>query len=651
MFATILHLLAAGQAAAAPAPAQSSQQLFDQASRAAAEGKCADAIRDFGTLEARPRSKPNPLLSAAIDVRKGGCLIAQGHDDEGETAIRRGLPALLAAGDEFAVDMRDGYLALGGIRGRRFDYAGAAVEYRHALEKAQGLARVRPLMGLAQVLTFDGDGEALRYAAEARSIALAETALDKDAKAAVQTQYARVLLNQGRHKEAYAELKQGLQKQGGLTTRVGIGDVVTRSDLAIAAMLDGDKEGARRYLAYTGAGRMKDTPFARAASMQPPLCGSATGLKPEDFAIVEFSVLEDGSVGGVVPVYTTGGREVALAFAQAVSEWSWRPEDVQKIPPLFRYTTRVELRCTRVGERPDLVAPVAERFSAWLGETGQQKAAWWDMPDARAIGLLRPAVAQARSAGDRAGLVQALAGLGTNEIVPATERAVALQEAEGLASQLQAPAAAQTFLAIQRTWVDEDDAKKTQARFRSLLASPAVAGDPLSAATLRMLIAAPRYGRKPPEDASTLLNQVIEMPGLPAQHPLKVNAMLQQANLLAEKNDLVAARAVFERTGLTEEQCALIGLTPAMQRSGVSISTYPQAAVQMGFEGWTRTEFDVAADGRTIEPRVIAAYPPFVFDEAATGVSRGARFESSYRPNGGLACSAQQTSISFKLAS
>lgn len=651
MFATILHLLAAGQAAAAPAPAQTSQQLFDQASRAAAEGKCGDALRDFAAIEARRKAKSNPLLTAAIDVRKGQCLIALAREEEGEAAVRRGLPALVSSGAEFAVDVRDGHMALGGILTRRFDYAGAAAEYRHALEVSQGIARIRPLMGLTQILMFDGDGEALRHAAEARTIALADPDLDKDSKAAVQTQYARVLLNLGRHKEAYAELKQGLQKQGGLTTRVGIGDVVTRSDLAIAATLDGDKEGARRYLAYTGAGRMRDTPFTRATSMQPPLCGSATGLEPADFAIVEFSLQDDGSVGGVMPVYTTGGREVAVAFAQAVSEWSWRPEEVQKIPPLFRYTTRVELRCTRVGERPDLVAPLAERFSTWLGEAGQTKAAWWDMPDARAVGLVRPAITQARGGGDRLALIQALARLGTNTVVPGLERVQAFEEAERLAAEARAPVAALTYLAIQRTWADEDDEAKVQARLRAMMASPTVAGDPMSAATLRLLIALPRYGKRRPADAMPLLSQVIDMPGLPAQHPLKVNAMLQQANVFAEMNDLPSARAVFERTGLTEEQCALIDLTPAMRRSGASSADYPEAAWQMGFEGWARTEFDIAADGRTIEPRVIAAYPPFLFNEAAAGVYRSARFQSSYRPNGGLACSAQQGSITFKLPS
>ena len=125
--------------------------------------------------------------------------------------------------------------------------------------------------------------------------------------------------------------------------------------------------------------------------------------------------------------------------------------------------------------------------------------------------------------------------------------------------------------------------------------------------------------------------------------------MLQEANVLAAKGDLPGARAVFDRTGLTEEQCAMIGLTPALRRSGAGSNDYPMEAVRMGFEGWVKTEFDVAADGATVAPRAIVAYPPFVFDDAATGIIRDSRYTSSFRPSGALACSGNQQSVMFKL--
>jgi hypothetical protein len=45
----------------------------------------------------------------------------------------------------------------------------------------------------------------------------------------------------------------------------------------------------------------------------------------------------------------------------------------------------------------------------------------------------------------------------------------------------------------------------------------------------------------------------------------------------------------------------------------------------------------------------VIAYPPFIFDEAANGIIRGARFSSTFRPEGALACSGQQQSVRFLL--
>jgi outer membrane biosynthesis protein TonB len=106
---------------------------------------------------------------------------------------------------------------------------------------------------------------------------------------------------------------------------------------------------------------------------------------------------------------------------------------------------------------------------------------------------------------------------------------------------------------------------------------------------------------------------------------------------------------VFDRTGLTAEQCAAIGVQPAVQRMGAGANDFPMEAQRLGFEGWVRTAFDIAADGRTVAPRAVIAYPPFIFDEAANGIIRDARFSSTFRPEGALACSGQQQSVRFLL--
>ncbi len=651
MTQVVLALLLAGQAAAQQASlgASTLQQSFDRATDAAAKGECGEAIRIFEEIEANPAAMRSAVARAAVDIRKGSCLIQTGRLEEGEKAVRRGLPVLTAKGEGFADEVRQSHLALGYLSAERFDYATAATEYKQALEGVTGRARLQPLIALAQVLAFDQDGEALRYATEARTIALADPALNKREVAVVQTQFARVLLNQGRPKEAYAELKDSLRKQGGLDLKVDLSDLTTRSDLAIAASLNKDRESARKYLAYTGAGRFKDTPFARATSMQPPLCGSATGLAPDDYAIVEFSLAEDGHVQRVMPIYTTGGRTAAIAFARAVADWSWQPEAVKAIPPLFRYTTRVEIRCTMAGERPALTTPLAEVYAEWMEGLGKAGPGWKAEPDAKAASLQRAALAKARAGNDRAGQLAALLALGTNSVLGEPERRPLLDEAMTLADALKAPPGARTYIAVEHVRTRSDNGRQYREGLRALLARPDVAGDPASAATVRLLIAAPGFRIGTPDDSAALLSAVTAAPELPAQHPLKVAALLQQANQFASKGDLEGARRTFEQTGLTTEQCAFLGLQPAMRRTGVSSDDYPMDAFQMGFEGWVRTEFDVAPDGSTIRPRVLTAYPPFVFDEAGAKISNGFRYTASYRPKDGVACTGRQESVKFLL--
>lgn len=648
-------LLAGGQQAVPPQPASAAptlQQLFDQATKAGAQGQCADAVRIFQQIETNAKAMANPTVRAAVDVRKGYCLAQLERIEEGEAAIRRGLPVLAAKGAGFAEEVRQAHLALGKFATLAFDYTTAVAEYRLGLQDATGSDRIRPLMALSQVAMFDQDGEALRYAGEARSIALADPGLDKKAKAVVQTQYARALLNAGRAPEAYSELKDSLRKQGGLTMKVGIADLTTRSDLAIAAWLNNDKEEAYKYLAYTGAGHFEKSPFESARDMSLPPCGEATGLKPDDIAIIQFSLAEDGHVQGVLPIYVPAGRAAAIAFAREVSGWSWKPEDAAGVPALFRNTTRVELRCTAGAERPALTLPLAAATAEWLERQGVADAGWGAMPDAKAAPLQRAALAAARARNDSAAVLAAAIALGNNRVVGDTERKALLTEAVKLGDALAAPASVRAYLAVEKAGAADRGilGGRNTGTLRALLARPEFADDALASATLRLLISMPAYRAPSPSDADGLLATVVAMPELPERHPLKVAAWLQRANLAASKGDLTAAQRAFEQTGLTSRQCALLGLKPAVRSTGDLNNAFPASAQRLGFEGWVRTEFDVATDGKTIAPRVVSAYPAFVFDGAAATMAKAFRYTSSYRPEDGVACTAQDAPISFHQA-
>ncbi|KTF70192.1 MULTISPECIES: energy transducer TonB [unclassified Sphingomonas] len=147
---------------------------------------------------------------------------------------------------------------------------------------------------------------------------------------------------------------------------------------------------------------------------------------------------------------------------------------------------------------------------------------------------------------------------------------------------------------------------------------------------------------------AALLTAVTTASDLPSTRPVKVAALLQQANMAAKRGDLATAQAMFQKTGLTSRQCAFLGLKPAMRSSGNVNAAYPTEALAMGFEGWLRSEFDVSTDGKTIKPHIVVAYPAFVFDDAGMKMSHGFRFAASYRPEDGVACTASQQSVIFR---
>ena len=69
---------------------------------------------------------------------------------------------------------------------------------------------------------------------------------------------------------------------------------------------------ARRYLAYTGAGRLRAR-FPRASrNSELPRCGP--GLAPDDVAVIELFLTADGSVAGAMPIYASRQRPSAIAL-------------------------------------------------------------------------------------------------------------------------------------------------------------------------------------------------------------------------------------------------------------------------------------------------------------------------------------------------
>lgn len=628
-----------------PAPMKL-QDKFNAANALAMAYNCREAVPALEQLEQDGRIKSGSFPAATIAVRKGTCLVATGRNDEGERSIAIGLPALIAAGPEFAGDVSDARRALGDVRNARSDRDGAARYYRLALEGKAGSARLALLARLTRALAFDGNEAALVPVREALAMIKADPETDKALTASFQTLYARTMLNQGRSEEAYTELKQALALSGGLTLKTSIDEVSLRGDLAMAAMLLGRKEAARNYLAYTGAGRIGDIPFARARVMDLPLCGAETGLRPEDVAVVEFGINDDGTIMYAQTVYSRGGPQVAAAFEHAVRDWYWSREDAGKIPTFYRLAPRVELRCTnRLGVGPGLMSPLTGRFAQWARSILPTEVTNLDGSDRMAA--LRRLAHDETGATEPTARIAALGMiLAINPYEPETSAAKAIQ----LAGKATVPIETVNWLRVayaMNTGYSAGRKNERRQALAQLAVDPAIAADPLASGTLLLEAAGNRTTRRDPQ-SDAWVTQVAQDARLPDNHPLRQIGWLALANRAAGSGDLVQAQANFAKTGLTEEQCALLSVPPAMRSANTS-GRYPMAAAAMGFEGWVRLEYDIKANGSTVNVRPTVAYPPLIFVEAATEIGKIVKHDTSYRPGQSTACSANTEAVVFAL--
>jgi tetratricopeptide (TPR) repeat protein len=305
------------------------------------QNRCDEALPLLDALAARPGLAKNTRIQAITRVRKGACLVRLDRLDEGIVDLLAALPALPADDPANREDLYTAHLALGRAAYDAFDYDNAAREFESAHSLAQGNETVECLVWLARALTFAEGPAAESYAAEALQAAQARGTMPPAELAALHTLHARALLNHRQSAAAYTELKDALRIQGGLNFNLTLDELVTRSDLALAAMINGDRDNARKYLAYAGAGRFEMSPLASAVSMDPPPCGGPAQLQADDFAVIEFRIDDQGSVGRVSPIYASRSGAVAGEFARAVAGWSWRPEDAAKIPGFFRLLTRI----------------------------------------------------------------------------------------------------------------------------------------------------------------------------------------------------------------------------------------------------------------------------------------------------------------------
>lgn len=647
----MLSILVAMQAVVAPAPAaETVQAQFDRASAAYAAGRWDEALSGYQALEKRLSSGKNPTSLALARLRKARTLDKLDRSSEARAILAENLP-VVAAKPQLSAEAYDAASVLGVIAYKDLDFPGSAAAFETALRlAATDGERIAVLPLLSRALMFDADGRSVDYAEQAITLARADKTIPKEKLAELQTMKARALLNHGDPKAALAAAREAIRLLGGLTLKSSLTDIASRSDAAIAAMLIGDKESARQYLAYTGAGRITQAPFAVAMEMRPPSCGGPDDIRPTDSAVIEFGILPEGTVAYAVPIYASRPGPMAAAFARAARDWVWKPEAVAKIPGFYRALTRVELRCTNSFETPSILALLGNDLAIWLTQQRLQPAP--------ARGASAPEIATLRAELDRrraiAGanglqLVPIQLALGASPVVPFEEARGWLVDASDALTRAGAPVAARAFVDILLANVGTDNRKVRERmdKLEAVLARPEVAAEPRAASAIRLLDVEWNGAAMPAARRADLLKTVATDARLPERDPLRVGAWVRLASEQARANDLAAARVSFDQSGLSAAQCALVDATQAMTRSGASSSDYPMEAMRWGFEGWVKAEFDIGADGRTLNQRAIIAYPPFIFGQATVGITTDTRYQQTYRPQGALGCSSKTINVQF----
>lgn len=625
-------------------PAGSVQQAFEAATALADKpDQQAAALAAWQALE--KRVKPGSRSQSIVLVRKGGTLFKLRRYDEALDSLRTGLSGLPKADASLREDRSLGFMMLGAALMENLDYAGGASAYAQALEAADAPSlKLGAMLALIKAQTFVDPKAAAATLASADAF-VATTPVDKGVRVRLERARSELRLNSGDIPGAVTAATAAVTAAGGLTASTDLVDVSVRSDAAIAYLLSGKPDKAREYMAMSGAGRLSKGDLDPASRMSPPDCGGDADLKPEDMAVVEFSIAPDGATTAVSPVYAAGGGKVALEFARAVRQWWWPVEEVKAIPAFFRYNVRVEMRCSRAFPHPDIGDRIDQAMEDWLGEHGVV------LPD-KAEGPV--AIPAQRAQVDKApagsiALLAALFRMAQNWALPEEERGALYARATTIAQAQNVPAlprlavdlSAQAF-ALAGT----SGSGRWEDKVNGLLAQPFYANDPQANGALRFVLADVARSHRNTDRELLLLHQIADTAALPKSDPMRVGALVRIASLEQRKGDVAAARSAFAATGLSGDQCALLDAPPRLVSSG---GVFPMEAQRWGFEGWIRSEFDVAADGRVTGERAILSYPAFVFTKAGVDTVKAARFSKSYRPDGGLGCGSMVQTVKFRL--
>jgi hypothetical protein len=538
------------------------QRQFDEASAALAAGDWATALAQFSDVEARLASGKTPGRTAGIvKLRKAKAAFALGRQGEGLALLEEGLALLDDKDPVLGPEIFEAHHGLGKLKAGAFDYHAALAHFARATAIAPGNGyRVTVLLDRVRFgLWLDRDDARATLDEVDAILARSPKALPEWHGLARQYR-GRLLLNEGKAGEARSHFDAAIKAFGGLRLgKVDYLDTTARGDAAIAALRDGDENGAKRPLAYAGASLHSELGFEGGLTMEPPPCGGPMNLMPDDVAVVQLSISAQGTVTGAEPVFFTGVPAKAVAYAQAVSRWTWSREELERVSPFFRSQTRVEIRCTvafgrEVPER--LLIPAAVE---WMKANGIAALAELPARPAESQAFLEAELARRTAAYGAASppLLPVLMALLTHPLTPREERRRYAGLGRETALATKAPASVRAPFEFAYASLASGMAvlgDKQAAALLALLEQPDLNAD--SRVRAAVILGAFESLRRETRlrDGVALLRRVADDTTLFAVDPLKVGALVRLANLSVQAGKIEQARGYFERTGLGRQK-------------------------------------------------------------------------------------------------
>ena len=590
------------------------QQIYNEAQAAFDKSDWPAAITGFsliaGSGEGGEVSRSQGIIHARLAQ-------AYAHERAIEDADREAAIALKGLGPHEDIERAMMWLAIG--EAQRFALAmPAAIE---AYDKGLGAAQQAKS---AELVARADIGLALCYMTvdPAKAAALMDAVLASPEASSyakpLHAQYyglrGRATLNLGQAREAMPFLTKAIELSGGIGgTQVNLIQIGIRGDAAIGALLSDHADKAREYLAWTGAGHLESEEWTHGFG-SPPLCSEAADIRPDDVVVIEFSIAADGHVMGAAPIYASRPGTLGIAFAKAVKEWRWNPDEIATLPSFWRNMVRVELRCDSRPSTRGLSDPFYRETLAWLA--GKQ--------------LSREDLAPLRKgyvAGNDPRLehddVAAIPALLTRLPIETDHKKV-VTLASLLTTALDkagAPAAARALAMMLKPEDPSSNSTAGRVRTRARELATLEQTDPGSAATawisLEYALALEADGRL--KDARPILERVLAYPSdVVGEHdPVRDVAILHLALLQRRAGDAAGADTKVKAAGLTPAQCMLFDVRPVVANNTVYSGDFPREALRWGFDGYVRETFNIAADGHVENIRTLIAYPPFVFRSGA----------------------------------